>query len=113
MCFKQFVDSRTLDCLKEKKRLDYDSKVEVTKGNAMLNKENSTTVSIYVSYLNDKKIVQEEMLVYDTPGMISQIGGIISLFIGISFFSLIAYMLDFLKKYFNKIIENKTEKLSA
>ena len=85
------------DCLKKKKRLEFDSKIYVTKGNAMLNKQNTTRIDIGVRYVNDKKIVQEEILVYDTAGMISQIGGIISLFIGISFFSLGCEVLDFVK----------------
>lgn len=89
--------SQIVDCLKQKKRLDFDSKIYVTKGYAMLNKENSTITNFYVAYSNDKKIVQEERLVYDTPGMISQVGGIISLFIGISFFSLGCDVLDFVK----------------
>ena len=63
----------------------------------MLNKQNSTLIRISSSYVNDKKIVQEEILVYDTAGMISHIGGIISLFIGISFFSLGCDVLDFVK----------------
>ena len=92
--------SQIMDCLKQKKRLDFDSKIEVTKGNSILNRQNSTRIDILVNYVNDKKIVQEEILVYDTAGMISQIGGIISLFIGISFFSIGCNMLDFVK---NKI----------
>ena len=86
-----------MDCLKKKKRLDFDAKIYVSKGNAMLNKQNSTIIRISSSYVNDKKIVQEEILVYDTAGMISQVGGIISLFIGISFFSLGCDVLDFVK----------------
>ena len=89
-----------MDCLKQKKRLDFDSKIEVTKGNAVLNRQNSTRIDILVNYVNNKKIVQEEILVYDTAGMISHIGGIISLFIGISFFSIGCDVLDFVK---NKI----------
>ena len=86
-----------MDCLKKKNRLDFDAKIYVSKGNAMLNKQNSTIIDMFVAYSNDKKIVQEEILVYDTPGMISQVGGIISLFIGISFFSLGCDVLDFVK----------------
>ena len=78
--------------------MDFDSNIEVTKGNAVLNRQNSTRIDILVNYVNDKKIVQEEILVYDTAGMISQIGGIISLFIGISFYSLGCDVLDFVKK---------------
>ena len=85
------------DCLKQKKRLDFDSKIEVTKGNAVLNRQNSTRIDITIRYQTEKKSIQEEILVYDTAGMISQVGGIISLFIGISFFSLGCEVLDFVK----------------
>ena len=68
-------------------------------GNPMTTKENSTRVDLAIHYKDDVRRVQEEILVYDTLGMVSQLGGVISLFIGISFFSLIDYMLDFVKKF--------------
>ena len=63
----------------------------------MTNKENSTRVDLAIRYKDSFKSYQEEILVYDTLGMVSQLGGVISLFIGISFFSLIDYVLDFVK----------------
>ena len=93
-------DSKSKNCVKQKKSMEFNSKMIFVKGNPMTNKEKSTTVSITATYKNEEKIVQEEILVYDTAGMISQMGGIISLFIGISFFSIGCDVLDFVK---NKI----------
>ena len=39
----------------------------------------------------------EEILVYDTPTMISQIGGILSLFLGFSFFSIICDLMELIQ----------------
>ena len=63
----------------------------------MTNKENSTRVDLAIHYKDDFKSFQQEILVYDTLGMVSQLGGVISLFIGISFFGIIEYMLDCIK----------------
>ena len=49
-------------------------------------------------YQSTEKTVHEERLVYDQSGMVSQLGGILSLFLGFSFFSLISDFLDFIVK---------------
>ena len=49
-------------------------------------------------YKSTYKTVHEERLVYDQSGMVSQLGGILSLFLGFSFFSLISDFLDFIAK---------------
>ena len=49
-------------------------------------------------YKSTEKTVHEERLVYDPNGMVSQLGGILSLFLGFSFFSLISDLLDFFAK---------------
>ena len=49
-------------------------------------------------YKSTQKTVHEERLVYDQSGMVSQLGGILSLFLGFSFFSLISDFLDFIAK---------------
>ena len=49
-------------------------------------------------YKSTQKTVHEERLVYDQSGMISQLGGILSLFLGFSFFSLISDLLDLIVK---------------
>ena len=47
-------------------------------------------------YKSTEKTVHEERLVYDQSGMVSQFGGILSLFLGFSFYSLISDLLDFI-----------------
>ena len=49
-------------------------------------------------YKSTQKTVHEERLVYDQSGMVSQLGGILSLFLGFSFYSLISDLLDFIAK---------------
>ena len=49
-------------------------------------------------YKSTRKNVHEERLVYDQSGMISQLGGILSLFLGFSVFSLISDLLDLIVK---------------
>ena len=49
-------------------------------------------------YKSTQKTVHEERLVYDQSGMVSQLGGILSLFLGFSFFNLISDLLDFIAK---------------
>ena len=83
--------------MSQKTTLVYNSKLQVIKGDSLTNKRKSTKVDIYVSYTSIWKIVQKEMLIYDNLGVISQLGGVISLFIGISFFGLICDVLDFVK----------------
>ena len=51
-----------------------------------------------IMYKSTQKTVHEERLVYDQSGMVSQLGGILSLFLGFSFFSLISDLLDFIAK---------------
>ena len=89
-----------MKCPEPKKLIDFNSKSHIVKQNPTANEENSTSLEISMRYKNDKKTIQEEILVYDTPGMISQLGGIVSLFIGTSFFSLVCDLLDFVE---NKI----------
>ena len=48
-------------------------------------------------YKNQEKTITEEILVYDTPTMISQIGGILSLFLGFSFFSIICDLMELIQ----------------
>jgi hypothetical protein len=49
-------------------------------------------------YKSTEKTVHKERLVYDQSGMVSQLGGILSLFLGFSFFSLISDLLEFIAK---------------
>ena len=51
-----------------------------------------------IMYKSTEKTVHKEKLVYDKSGMVSQVGGVLSLFLGFSFFSLISDFLEFIAK---------------
>ena len=55
-------------------------------------------VYFIIRYKSFEKTIHEEILVYDKSGMISQLGGVVSLFIGISFYTIISDCLDFIQK---------------
>ena len=71
--------------------------MQLIKGSPLAGKKNAS-VDLILQYKNADKIVTEEILVYDTPGMVSQIGGILSLFLGFSFFSLICDLFELIPK---------------
>ena len=58
----------------------------------------NSKVSFVIEYKNFENTIHEEILVYDKSGMVSQLGGVVSLFIGISFFTLFSDCLDFVQK---------------
>ena len=66
-------------------------------GNPLNNWKNSV-VDFVIGYKSFEKTIHEEILVYDKRGMVSQIGGVVSLFIGISIFPLFSDCLDFILK---------------
>ena len=59
--------------------------------------QQNVSVDLIVMYKNQEKTITEEILVYDTPTMISQIGGILSLFLGFSFFSIICDLMELIQ----------------
>ena len=99
-CFKTFqaFSYKTVkSCLKMKKSLNFNSEVQLIKGSPLAGKKNAS-VDLILIYKNQEKTVTEEILIYDTPGMVSQIGGILSLFLGFSFFSLLFDLFDLIQK---------------
>ena len=95
--FKVFSWKNVTTCLKIKKSLNFNSDVQLIKGSPLAGKNNAS-VDLILQYKNGDKIVTEEILVYDTPGMVSQIGGILSLFLGFSFFSLLCDLFEFIQR---------------
>ena len=79
-----------------KKSLIFNSDLQVIKGRPLTNQKN-VSVDLIVMYKNQEKTITEEILVYDTPTMISQIGGILSLFLGFSFFSIICDLMELIQ----------------
>ena len=99
-CFKTFqaFSYKTVkSCLKMKKSLNFNFDLQIVKGSPLSGKRKAS-VDLILMYKNQEKIVTEEILVYDTPGMVFQIGGILSLFLGFSFFSLLCDLFDLLFK---------------
>ena len=72
------------------------SDLQLIKGNPLIVTED-LFVDLTVMYKNQEKTITEEILVYDTPTMISQIGGILSLFLGFSFFSIICDLMELIQ----------------
>ena len=68
--------------------------MQIIKGNKLHNNEENSGVVLNIAYKNYDKTVHDEILVYDGPGLIYQLGGVISLFLGISFYTLLSNMLD-------------------
>ena len=75
-----------------------DIKSEATFYKVPRQKPDDPLFSFKMMYKSKEKTVHEERLVYDQSGMVSQLGGILSLFLGFSFFSLISDLLDFIAK---------------
>ena len=99
-CFKTFqaFSYKTVkSCLKMKKSLNFNFDLQIVKGSPLSGKRKAS-VDLILMYKNQEKIVTEEILVYDTPGMVSQIGGILSLFLGFSFFSLLCDLFELIQK---------------
>ena len=84
-------------CRQPKKSLEYKSNVFVVKGSE-LTSNGYSIVSLSLSYKDYRKTINEEIIVYDTPGLVYQLGGVISLFLGISFFTIICDLLDCIKE---------------
>ena len=84
-------------CLQPKKSKEYKSKVLVVKGSE-LTSNGYSVVSLTLSYKDYRKTINEEITVYDTPGLVYQLGGVISLFLGISFFTIVCDLLDCIKE---------------
>jgi hypothetical protein len=80
-----------------KKSLIFNSDLQVIKGKPLTIQKN-VSVNLVLMYKNQDKTITEEILVYDTPTMISQIGGILSLFLGFSFFSIICDLMELFQK---------------
>ena len=78
-----------------KQSIEFKSDLTVYK---LPNNADSPLFAFTMMYKSTQKTVHEERLVYDQSGMISQLGGILSLFLGFSFFSLISDLLDFIVK---------------
>ena len=85
-------------CLKKKKSLIFHSTLQFSKDTHTDNQD--SILHLVISYKNNQKTFSEEKLVYEWTGMVSQLGGVLSLFLGFSFFSLISALLEFVDTQF-------------
>ena len=69
------------DCLQMKKITKFNSRVQINKGSQLVKKANYH-VTLMTTFKNKEKTVISEILVYDAPGLVSVMGGIILLFLG-------------------------------
>ena len=93
---QKLSSKKMLNCLKMKKSHIFNSDLQLIKGSPLTVQQN-VSVDLIVMYKNQEKTITEEILVYDTPTMISQIGGILSLFLGFSFFSIICDLMELIQ----------------
>ena len=84
-------------CLQPKHSVEYQSNLQLIKGNP-LNDWKKSVVDFVIIYKSFEKTTREEILVYDNRGIVSQLGGVVSLFIGISFYTLFSDCMDFIQK---------------
>ena len=59
---------------------------------------NESMVFVWIRYNSFEKTIYKEVLIYDTSGFLNQLGGVISLFLGFSIFTLICDLLDLIEK---------------
>ena len=81
--------------MQPKKTLKFKSHVQIIKGSKHYKELSGAGVSIM--YKNFDRNIHDEILVYDGKGLVSQLGGVISLFLGISFYTLISNMLSWME----------------
>ena len=84
------------NCLKMKHSIDIKS--EATLYKIPKKHPDDPLFTFQMMYKSTEKTVHKERLVYDKSGMVSQLGGVLSLFLGFSFFSLISDFLEFIAK---------------
>ena len=84
------------ECLKMKNYESFKSDISIVKDYALGDKKDSM-VLVMMKYKDNEKTTHEEKLIYDFPDMVSQLGGILSLFLGFSVFSVICDVIDHIK----------------
>ena len=80
----------------KKREIKFKSNFLVDKYKKKIN--NKFLLVFTIIYKNKEKTINEEKLIYDTLGMMSQLGGVLSLFLGFSFYSLVCDLFDFIAK---------------
>ena len=79
-----------------KRSVNFKSTLQLSKGNPLAIQDRIQTDLILI-YKNREKTFIGEILIYDGAGLIAQMGGILSLFLGFSFLSIIYGIFDFME----------------
>ena len=74
--------------------------------NHTFKKNNRTLLRLYIGRKTDKTIIQREKLVYDSKDLLSGVGGTLSLFIGISLFSICNQIIDAMTYGYRMLCKN-------
>ena len=74
----------------------FKSDTSIVKDYELVDKKDST-VLVMMRYKDNEKTTHEEKLIYEFPDMVSQLGGILSLFLGFSVFSVICDVIDHIR----------------
>ena len=74
--------------------------------NLACKKNNRTLLRLYIRRKTDKTIIQQEKLVYDFKDLLSGVGGTLSLFLGISIFSICNQIIDAMTYGFKMLCKN-------
>ena len=82
--------------MKKKISLKFRTNLQVTKEPKRENQDSS--LQLLISYKDNLITHSEEVLFHNLGGLVSQLGSVLSLFLGFSFFSVICQFLEFIKK---------------
>ena len=105
--FRSGLNQHLSLCPKSCSTWDYTGSVEAiaSKGSAyqLVPSKNTTYFSLVVRYKPPgTEAVYEEYLIVDFYGMVGVVGGTLGLFIGFSFFNVITFLIDLIKKMYKK-----------
>ena len=77
------------ECLNQKSFTQYLVKIQVTE-----KKDQLTAIEFHLRFQGMMRITHKEVLIFDSVGLLSSLGGALGLFVGFSFFDYIGKILD-------------------
>ena len=77
------------ECLNQKRFTQYLVKIQVTE-----KKDQMTAIEFHLRFQGKMRITHKEVLIFDSVGLLSSLGGALGLFVGFSFFDYIGKILD-------------------
>lgn len=91
------------NCLSSCNSIDYDYKVYFEKMNNPGDGGNTTSMSLSIYFDDDEFIVLKRYVSFGTVSLLSNIGGILGLFLGVSFLSLVEIFYFFIIRFINNL----------